>query len=59
MFEDLFDMACASELDVSIQEYIDKIESISPARMEIIITHLLGENETKRKQAKRVFNLIP
>lgn len=54
----LMDDMCAEELDVSRQEYIDKIESTTDHRRTIIIGGLLSDNEEHRAKAKRLFNLI-
>lgn len=59
MFEE-FDAHCAEILNISIQEYINKIESISEMRMDILITNLLKPNlsEQKINQLKRIFNQL-
>ena len=57
MYE-LMDAAIAEEFDVPVEEYIEKIESVSDMRMLAIIFGALDERPEKREQAKRVFNLI-
>lgn len=55
---DLFDQACADELDVSIKHYVDKIERTTDMRSELIISALLYGNEVQKEKAKRLFAMI-
>jgi len=59
MFFDDLDFAIARELGVPVEEYIEKIESTTYKRAEIIIdTIFLSEDEKKIEKAKRIFNMI-
>lgn len=56
---DLLDQVCAEVLDVPVQEYIDKIESLSEGKAIVIIGYLLDEPYgAKKKQLKRIFKNI-
>jgi DNA-directed RNA polymerase specialized sigma subunit len=52
------DIAIADELGVSVEEYIEKIESISEKRAEVIISAVWGEDQKKLEKAKRIFKNI-
>jgi hypothetical protein len=55
---DAFDQSLANELGVDVKEYIDKIESLSDKRMELILLALVSEDPIKVEKAKRIFKLI-
>lgn len=56
---DLLDQVCAEVLDIPVQEYISKIETLSGYRAVIIVGYLLDEpNEVKERQLKRIFKNI-
>jgi len=55
---DLVDEACANELNVSVEAYIDKIEKTTMKRAEVIISAIFSEDPKLIKKAKRIFNLI-
>jgi hypothetical protein len=55
---DLMDQACANELDVSVETYIEKIEKTTIKRAEVIIGSIFSEDPKLIKKAKRIFNLI-
>lgn len=57
-FEEMLDHACAEALGVDVEVFIEKIESTTYKRAEIIINALMSEDETKIVKARRVFNLI-
>jgi len=58
MIYDLFDESLADILEVSVEEYINKIESTTLNRMSIIILNLLSEDLNKVKKAKKIFKLL-
>ena len=58
MFEDLFDNSIAFELGVSVETYIEKIESVDIELAGEIINGLLGDDPEKFQEAIRLFNLI-
>lgn len=58
MFVDLFDNSIAFELGVSVETYIEKIESVDTELAEEIINGLLGDDPEKFQQAIQLFNLI-
>ena len=55
---DLVDEACANELNVSVETYIEKIEKTTMMRAEVIIGAIFSEDPNLIKKAKRIFNLI-
>lgn len=55
---DLLDQACANELNVSVEDYIEKIEKTTMKRAEVIIGAIFSGDPNLIKKAKRVFNLI-
>tara|TARA_R110000824_G_scaffold38477_8_gene117498 strand:- start:384 stop:560 length:177 start_codon:yes stop_codon:yes gene_type:complete len=55
---DLVDEACANELNVSVETYIEKIEKTTMKRAEVIIGAIFSEDPNLIKKAKRIFNLI-
>lgn len=55
---DLLDNACANELGVSLETYIEKIEKTTFKRAEVIIGAIFSEDPIKIEKAKRIFNLI-
>lgn len=58
MLYDMFDTAIANELGVSVETYIEKIESISEKRREAIILAVFTEDPKLIEKAKRIFCLI-
>lgn len=54
----LVDMACANELNVCVETYIEKIEKTTFKSAEIIIDALFSEDPKLIKKAIRIFNLI-
>jgi hypothetical protein len=58
MFYDLLDHAIADALGVSVEEYIEKIESTTMFRAEVIINACMSEDPEKTDKAKRIFQLI-
>lgn len=57
-FYDLLDWSIADSLNVSVDEYISVIESISKHRAYIIINAVLSGNEDNINRAKRIFNKL-
>lgn len=57
IFDDL-DEAIAYELDIPTQEYVDKIESISFYRANILIGAILSQDPEKIEKVKRIFKNI-
>lgn len=55
---DLIDEACANELNVSVETYIEKIEKTTMKRAEVIIGAIFSGDPNLIKKAKRIFNLI-
>lgn len=55
---DLLDEGIATDLGVSVEEYIKKIEFTSFKRAELIILAVTSEDPIKLEKAKRIFNLI-
>lgn len=55
---DLLDEMCSELLGVTTELYINKIESISEKRAELIISSLLSDDTIKIEKAIRIFNLI-
>jgi hypothetical protein len=54
----IIDQAIASELNVSVEEYIEKIERTSYKNADIIIFNILSDNPLLNQKAKDLFNLI-
>lgn len=61
----IIDEICAEVLDISVQEYIEKIEKLSEFKQQIIIGNLLEldikTNKLKEKKLlklKRIFNSL-
>lgn len=53
------DAFIAEKLEVSLQEYIAKIENIkSDYRMKIIIGGIMDKDPVKFEKAKRIFNTL-
>jgi hypothetical protein len=57
-FFDLLDATCAEVLEVEVDEYTSKVDSIPQWRADIIILALLEGTEAEKVKAKRIFNLI-
>lgn len=57
MYE-LLDAACAEELGVSVETFIEKIERTTEKRMELIISATFSGDLVLIEKAKRIFNLI-
>ena len=55
---DLIDEACANELNVSVEAYIEKIEKTTMKRAEVIISAIFSGDQNLIKKSKRIFNLI-
>lgn len=58
MFYDFFDAMLAEVLNITVDVYIEKIESTTENRREIIILGLMSEDNKKVEKAKRCFYLI-
>ena len=61
----LFDEICAEVLDISVEEYITKVEKLSDFKQKVIIGNLLElditSNELKRTKLlklKKIFNSL-
>jgi hypothetical protein len=55
---DLIDEICAVQLGVDVDEYINKIESTTEWRMEVIVLAILSEDENLLTKAKRIFKKL-
>lgn len=55
---DLIDKACANELNISVEAYIEKIEKTTTKRAEVVIGAIFSEDPNLINKAKRIFNLI-
>lgn len=57
LYDDL-DYAIAEALEVSVEEYIEKIEKTTYLRAEAIINGIWSKDPKIVKKVKRIFNLI-
>ena len=55
---DIFDVALASDLDVSLETWVRKIEKTTEKRREVIVLSLLSGVPELVEKGKRIFNLI-
>ena len=55
---EMLDNICADKLDITIDEFVSKIESMTEKRAFVLLSALLDGDEVKIEKAKRIFNNI-
>ncbi len=55
---EMLDRLCADKLDITVEEFASKIESMTEKRAFIVLSALLNDDELKTEKAKRIFNNI-
>ena len=53
---EMLDNICADKLDITIDEFVSKIESMTEKRAFVLLSALLDGDEVKIEKAKRIFN---
>ena len=54
----MLDRLCADKLDITVEEFVSKIESMTEKRAFVLLSALLDGDEVKIEKAKRIFNNI-
>ncbi len=55
---EMLDNICADKLDITIDEFVSKIESMTEKRAFVLLSALLDGDEVKIEKAKRIFNNV-
>jgi hypothetical protein len=55
---DLMDQTIANELEIPVDEFIRKIESVSYWKAEVMILAVLSEEQQKINKVKKILNTI-
>jgi len=55
---EMLDRLCADKLDITVEEFVSKIESMTEKRAFVLLSALLDGDEVKIEKAKRIFNNI-
>lgn len=55
---EMLDRLCADKLDITVEEFASKIESMTEKRAFVLLSALLDGDEVKIEKAKRIFNNV-